>query len=349
MHIREGLTLVAGGAGFIGSHLCRALLENGHRVVCIDNLQSSRESNLMLLQDYGHFDFVEADITQPLPNQVMRRAGEFTRIYNLACAASPILYQINPEHTLLTSVLGTNRLLRLAEQSGARFLLASTSEVYGDSEVHPQQEDYRGHVNCTGPRACYDEGKRAAETLAFDYDRAGRSEIRVARIFNTYGPNMRIDDGRVISNLVCQALSGEPLTVYGDGSQTRSFCYVADTVDGLRKLMECPMPDLQPINIGNPEEITIKQLASALAAIIGHPLDLDYCDLPTDDPRRRRPDIARARELLGWQPTTPLREGLEMTLAWFARELKANYPDELVERRGHEPVLRSAMGEENFV
>ena len=240
-------------------------------------------------------------------------------------------------------------MLGLAKRTGAKILQASTSEVYGDPEVHPQPEDYRGHVNCTGPRACYDEGKRAAESLAFDYARAGRAEVRVARIFNTYGPNMRMDDGRVISNLVCQALSGEPLTVYGDGSQTRSFCYVADTVDGLRKLMECPIAELQPVNIGNPEEITIKELVSALAAIIGHPLDLDYCALPTDDPRRRRPIIARAQDLLGWQPTTSLYDGLERTLEWFAQELKTNHLQQRVVHFGHAPVLRSAMGEENLV
>jgi len=346
MNGRRGLTLVAGGAGFVGSHLGRALLDAGERVMCVDNLQTSRETNLLGLQNHANFRFVRADITEPLPAEVMERAGEFTRIYNLACAASPPLYQENPEHTMLTSVLGTNRLLRLAEQSGARLLLASTSEVYGDPEVHPQPEDYRGHVNCTGPRACYDEGKRAAESLAFDFARAGRAEVRVARIFNTYGPNMRMDDGRVISNLVCQALSGEPLTVYGDGSQTRSFCYVADTVDGLRRLMESPLAELQPVNIGNPEEITIKQLVNALAAIIGHPLELEYRELPTDDPKRRRPVIARAKELLGWQPTTALDQGLEKTLAWFAHELKTNHARRLVERHGYERVLRSAMGED---
>lgn len=345
MYIRNGLTLVAGGAGFVGSHLCRALLEEGHRVVCIDNLQTSRASNLLGLQNHAHFTFIKADITEPLPDEVTRLEGQITRIYNLACAASPVLYQENPEHTMLTSVLGTNRLLRLAEVSGARFLLASTSEVYGDPEVHPQPEDYRGHVNCTGPRACYDEGKRAAETLAFDYARSGRAEVRVARIFNTYGPNMRIDDGRVISNLACQALSGEPLTVYGDGSQTRSFCYVADTVDGLRRLMECPLAEMEPVNIGNPDEITIRQLVSALARIIGHPLDLNFRALPTDDPQRRRPVIDRARDLLGWTPQTSLEDGLELTLGWFARELKSNHPQQLVERHGHERVLRSAMGE----
>jgi UDP-glucuronate decarboxylase len=338
--------LVAGGAGFVGSHLCRALLDDGESVVCLDNLQTSRESNLLGLENHANFTFVHADITEPLPRELMKRADAFARIYNLACPASPPLYQANPEHTMLTSVLGTNRLLRLAEQAGARLLLASTSEVYGDPEVHPQPEHYRGHVSCTGPRACYDEGKRAAETLAFDYARAGRAEVRVARIFNTYGPQMRMDDGRVISNLVCQALSGEPLTIYGDGSQTRSFCYVSDTVRGLRLLMESDDFGLQPVNIGNPDEITIRQLVNALAAAIGKPLELSYRVLPTDDPKRRRPDISRAIELLGWRPKTSLREGLTQTLEWFGREIKANHPRRLVERRGHEQVLRSAMGEQ---
>ena len=345
MNGRDELTLVAGGAGFVGSHLCRALLDDGHSVVCIDNLQTSRETNLLGLENHAEFTFIRSDITEPLPREIAERPEAFTRIYNLACPASPPLYQVNPEHTMLTSVLGTNRLLRLAEQAGARLLLASTSEVYGDPEVHPQPESYRGRVSCTGPRACYDEGKRAAETLTFDYARAGRAEVRVARIFNTYGPQMRMDDGRVISNMVCQALSGEPLTVYGDGSQTRSFCYVSDTVRGLRMLMEAPMDELEPVNIGNPEEITIRELVNALAAIIGHPLELSFRELPTDDPQRRRPDITRAKKLLGWSPTTALREGLEKTLDWFAKELVTNSPAELVERRGYEQVLQSAMGD----
>ena len=345
MNGRDGWTLVAGGAGFVGSHLCRSLLDDGEKVVCIDNLQTSRESNLLGLENHADFTFIRGDITEPLPREIAERPEAFKRIYNLACAASPPLYQANPEHTMLTSVLGTNRLLRLAEKGGGRLLLASTSEVYGDPEVHPQPEDYRGHVSCTGPRACYDEGKRAAETLAFDYARAGRAEVRVARIFNTYGPQMRMDDGRVISNLVCQALSGEPLTVYGDGSQTRSFCYVSDTVRGLRLLMEASMTKLEPVNIGNPHEMTIRELVNALAAIVGHPLELSYRELPTDDPQRRRPDISRAKTLLGWEPTTKLRDGLERTLEWFAKELTKNSPVELVERKGHEQVLRSAMGE----
>jgi len=324
MTATKGLTLVAGGAGFIGSHLCRALLEAGEQVVCLDNLQTARASNLLDLERHEGFTFVEADITQPLPREITRREGAFTRIYNLACAASPELYQANPEHTMLTSVVGTVQLLRLAEQSGARLLMASTSEVYGDPEVHPQPESYRGNVSCTGPRACYDEGKRAAETLCFDFARTGRAEVRVARIFNTYGPQMRLEDGRVVSNLICQALLGEPLTIYGDGSQTRSFCYVADTVDGLRRLMESEAMDLQPVNIGNQQEITINDLAETLAVMTGERLEIVHRDLPVDDPQRRRPDITRAREILGWEPTTALRDGLERTLAWFATELKTN-------------------------
>jgi UDP-glucuronate decarboxylase len=320
----KGLTLVAGGAGFIGSHLCRELIKAGESVVCLDNLQTSREANILMLEGLAGFEFVEADIIKPLPKSVLRRVRQFTRVYNLACPASPPLYQADPEHTMLTNVVGTGQLLRFAEEAGARFLLTSTSEVYGDPEVHPQPESYRGSVSCIGPRACYDEGKRAAETLAFDFLRSGRADVRVARIFNTYGPNMRLDDGRVISNLVCQALLGEPLTIYGDGSQTRSFCYVADTVAGLRKLMELNAPDTGPVNIGNPQEISINELVETLEDLLGGPLEICHRSLPTDDPRRRRPDIGRAKELLGWRPTSSLREGLGATLRWFSEELQRN-------------------------
>lgn len=338
--IGRGMTLVAGGAGFIGSHLCRLLLERGEQVVCLDNLQTSRESNLLGLEAYDGFSFVEADISDPLPPEITRHEGAFRRIYNLACAASPRLYQADPEHTMLTNVVGTDRLLRLAECSGARFLLTSTSEVYGDPEVHPQPEHYRGNVSCIGPRACYDEGKRAAETLTFDFARAGRADVRVARIFNTYGPQMRMDDGRVISNMICQALSCEPLTIYGDGSQTRSFCYVDDTVEGLVRLMESDLTDLQPVNIGNPAEITIRELVEALAEIFDSPLEAVTNPLPVDDPQRRRPDITRATHLLGWEPKTSLRAGLDRTAAWFAEELKANStPARPAELLG-EPMVR---------
>lgn len=315
------VTLIAGGAGFIGSHLCLRLLGEGHEVICIDNLQTALPSNLGRLKGRPGFTFVEADIVQPLPEAVTARAGEIGRVYNLACPASPPLYQIDPEHTMLTNVVGTNNLLRLAEKSGARFFLASTSEVYGDPEVHPQQEEYRGWVNCTGPRACYDEGKRAAETLTFDYARTGRAEVRVIRIFNTYGPHMSPDDGRVVSNMLCQAIQGDDITIYGDGTQTRSFCYVSDMVDGFVRLMEAEIDGTEPVNIGNPVELSMQELADEVVRLTGARSRIVYRPLPIDDPRRRRPDIARAKALLDWEPRVPLREGLTQTYHWFAEEL----------------------------
>lgn len=315
------IALVAGGAGFIGSHLCRALLDAGMDVLCVDNLQTARASNLRTLEDLPGFTFVEADIVDPLPAAVMERAGRITRIYNCACAASPPQYQADPEHTMLTNVLGTTHLLRLAERCGARFLLTSTSEVYGDPEVHPQPEGYRGWVSCTGPRACYDEGKRAAEALTFDYARLARAEVRVARIFNTYGPHMHPDDGRVVSNLVCQALQGRDITVYGDGSQTRSFCYVSDMVAGLMALMEADIDPMEPVNIGNPGEFTINELLEMVLELVPTSGRVTHNALPQDDPRRRRPDIGRANALLGWQPTVSLADGLPDTVNWFANEL----------------------------
>ncbi|MHA6720600.1 NAD-dependent epimerase/dehydratase family protein [Sphingomonas sp. RS6] len=323
MHNKQDtpLTLVAGGAGFIGSHLCAALLDRGDRVLCIDNLQTSNLSNLRTLEGRPGFEFVEADIVNPLPVAITERTRRFTRIYNLACAASPPQYQADPEHTMLTNVVGTDQLLRLAAAAGARFLLSSTSEVYGDPEVHPQREEYRGWVSCTGPRACYDEGKRAAEALAFDFQRMHRAEVRVARIFNTYGPHMHFDDGRVVSNLIVQALSGKPLTVYGDGSQTRSFCYVSDLVAGLIALMDSDRAGAEPVNLGNPVELTVGDLAERIAALVEDRPAIEYRPLPTDDPRRRKPDIGRATDLLGWQPHVPLAEGLAQTFAWFAREM----------------------------
>ena len=255
---RQKQILVAGGAGFLGSHLCERLIGEGARIVCVDNFLTGSRENLRRLELERGFELVEHDIVEPLPEKLTRR--RFDRIYNLACAASPPLYQADPEHTLMTSVLGTRHLLRLAEACGARFLLTSTSEVYGDPHVHPQAEAYWGNVNCTGPRACYDEGKRAAETLCFDYDRQSRGQVRVARIFNTYGPRLSADDGRVVSNVVSQALAGEDITVFGDGSQTRSFCYVDDQVDGLVRLMEHDGPQPGPVNIGNPVERTIREL-----------------------------------------------------------------------------------------
>jgi UDP-glucuronate decarboxylase len=315
------VTLIAGGAGFIGSHLCLRLLGEGHEVICVDNLQTALPSNLGRLKGRPGFTFVEADIVQPLPEAVTARAGEIGRVYNLACPASPPLYQIDPEHTMLTNVVGTNNLLRLAENSGARFFLASTSEVYGDPEVHPQQEDYRGWVNCTGPRACYDEGKRAAETLTFDYARTGRAEVRVIRIFNTYGPHMSPDDGRVVSNMLCQAIQGDDITIYGDGTQTRSFCYVSDMVDGFVRLMEAEIDGTEPVNIGNPVELSMQELADEIVRLTGARSRIVYRPLPIDDPRRRRPDIERAKALLGWEPRVTLREGLTQTYHWFAEEL----------------------------
>ena len=326
---RQQRVLVAGGAGFLGSHLCERLVAEGHKVTCLDNLQTGSHDNLRQLKHADAFELVEADLVNPLPPKVARQG--FDRIYNLACAASPPLYQADPEHTLLTSVLGTQRLLQLAAQTGARLLLTSTSEIYGDPEVHPQVESYRGNVNCTGPRACYDEGKRAAETLCFDYDRLGRAEVRVVRIFNTYGPRLDASDGRVVSNVVSQALSGEDITVFGDGSQTRSFCYVDDQIDGLVRLMEYDGPQPGPVNIGNPVERTIRELVDLVLTITGSESQLVFRPLPIDDPRRRRPDISRARELLGWSPQVSLEQGLRATIAWFEAE----------DRRAAEPAARA--------
>jgi UDP-glucuronate decarboxylase len=245
---------------------------------------------------------------------------KFTHIYHLACAASPPHYQADPEHTLLTNVVGTRNLLRLAEETGARLLLTSTSEVYGDPEAHPQAEDYRGSVSCIGPRACYDEGKRAAETLAFDFLRAHRADVRVARIFNTYGPRMRCDDGRLVSNVVCQALSGEEITIYGDGTQTRSFCYVDDLIEGLMMLMQSERARGLPVNLGNPRELSVRELVDLVVALTGTISRIVHRPLPQDDPRRRKPDIGRAMELLGWKPHVDLERGLEATIEWFEDE-----------------------------
>ena len=314
--------LVAGGAGFLGSHLCDALLAEGAHVLCLDNFQTGRKQNLRHLDRESRFDVIEADIIHPLPARLRSGRVKLDRIFNLACAASPPHYQADPEHTLLTSVVGTHSLLTLAESKGARFLQASTSEIYGDPEVHPQPESYWGNVNPTGPRACYDEGKRAAETLVFDFARAGRAEVRLARIFNTYGPRMRADDGRVVSNTICQALTGDDITVYGNGQQTRSFCYVADLIDGLMRLMAYDGPTPGAVNLGNPVELTIDELVAKVIALTGSRSAVVTRPLPVDDPRRRRPDIARAKKLLGWSPRTPLDAGLKATITWFADELE---------------------------
>ena len=316
----QKIALVTGGAGFVGSNMCDWLMAEGAHVVCVDNFQTGRAENLRHLEREPRFDFVEHDVIGKLPQWLRGGRVKFTHIYHLACAASPPHYQSDPEHTLLTSVVGTRNMLRLAEETGARLLLSSTSEVYGDPEEHPQTEDYRGWVSCTGPRACYDEGKRAAETLAFDFLRARRADVRVARIFNTYGPRMRCDDGRVVSNIVCQALSGEDITVYGDGSQTRSFCYVDDLIEGLTRLMDSDEAAGMPVNLGNPNELTVRQLVDLVIAMTGTDSRVVYRPLPVDDPQRRKPNISRAIELLDWRPAVGLEQGLEATIAWFEDE-----------------------------
>jgi UDP-glucuronate decarboxylase len=319
VEFEQRIALVAGGAGFIGSHLCDRLIARGAIVICLDNFLTGRRENIAHLDGNPRFRLVEQDVINSLPAWL--EAAGVTHVFNLACAASPHHYQADPEHTLLTNVLGTRNLLHLAAHSGARLLLASTSEVYGDAEVHPQPEAYRGAVNCTGPRACYDEGKRAAEALAFDYLRAGRCDVRVARIFNTYGPRMRADDGRVVSNIVCQALEGRPITIYGDGQQTRSFCFVDDTVEGLLRLMDSDDP-AGPVNIGNPEEVSVRELVERITALTGTGAALVERPLPIDDPRRRRPDISRAQELLHWAPAIGLDAGLKKTIDWFGEQLE---------------------------
>ncbi|MEL6138943.1 MAG: UDP-glucuronic acid decarboxylase family protein [Cyanobacteria bacterium J06628_6] len=307
--------LVTGGAGFIGSHLIDRLMAENHEVICLDNFYTGHKRNLLRWLDNPYFELIRHDITEPIRLEV-------DQIYHLACPASPVHYQYNPVKTIKTNVMGTLNMLGLAKRVKARFLLASTSEVYGDPEVHPQPEEYRGNVNTIGIRSCYDEGKRVAETLAFDYHRQNEVEIRVARIFNTYGPRMLENDGRVVSNFVVQALQGKPLTVYGDGSQTRSFCYVANLVDGLMRLMNGD--HIGPINLGNPDEYTILQLAQTIQDMVNPDAELKYEPLPQDDPKRRQPDITRAQTLLGWQPTVPLKEGLALTIQDFRERLEAD-------------------------
>jgi len=309
--------LVAGGAGFIGSHLCRRLHAEGHDVIALDSLITGSRENVRELLGSPRFTLIERDAVRGF-TEVVR--GRIDRVYNLACPASPVHYQMDPIHTTLTSVLGTLNCLRLAERWGARCLLTSTSEVYGDPEVHPQREDYRGNVSSTGPRACYDEGKRCAESLVMDYRRTRGVSVRIARIFNTYGPNMAVDDGRVVSNFIVQALRGEPLTVYGDGSQTRSLCYVDDLVEGLIGLMErSPVPG--PINLGNPEELSVLEIAERVIAAVGRGRIVRR-PKPEDDPRRRKPDIGAAERAFGFQPRVPFDEGLRATVAYFERKLK---------------------------
>jgi UDP-glucuronate decarboxylase len=307
-------TLVTGGSGFIGSHLCRRLLELGHDVLAADNFYSSSRHNVHELLEDPRFELIRHDVTFPLYVEV-------DEIYHLACPASPVYYQRDPVQTTKTCVHGSINMLGLAKRLGARILLASTSEVYGDPEVHPQTESYWGNVNPIGVRSCYDEGKRCAETLFFDYHGQHALSIKVARIFNTYGPKMLPDDGRVVSNFIVQALRGEPLTVFGDGSQTRSFCYIDDMVDGLIRLMNSPPGVTGPINLGNPGEFTMLELAKQVMALVASDCPVEYLALPPDDPARRRPDISRARELLGWEPTVPLNEGLARTVEYFRLQL----------------------------
>ena len=311
------VAVVTGGAGFVGSHLCDQLLADQYRVVCVDNLQTGRMQNIRHLLGNKSFSFIQHDVVQPLDIP----ARHVAEIYNLASAASPPMYQIDPIHTLKTNVMGALNALDLARRTGARIFQASTSEVYGDPAVHPQPEGYWGNVNSFGPRACYDEGKRAAEAAFFEYRAQYGVDIRVARIFNTYGPRMSPEDGRVVSNFVVQALRGEDITVYGDGSQTRSFCFVDDLVSGIRGLMRAEAAPEAPVNLGNPGEFTVLELARMVIEMTGSKSQIIARPLPTDDPRQRRPDISRAAELLGWHPTIELGRGLARTIDYFRQEI----------------------------
>jgi UDP-glucuronate decarboxylase len=319
--------LVTGGAGFLGSHLCERLINEGNPVVCLDNFSTGSKRNIAHLLGNPNFDLVEHDVTQPIFLQV-------DRIFNLACPASPIHYQSDPVHTTKTNVMGSINVLGLAKRLRARVLHASTSEVYGDPQVHPQTEDYWGHVNPHGPRSCYDEGKRCAETLFFDYHRQHGIDIKIARIFNTYGPAMHPNDGRVVSNFIVQALQGYPLTIYGDGSQTRAFCYVDDLVEGLMRLMDTPVGVTGPINLGNPAEFTVLELANRVIALTGSQSEITFHDLPEDDPVQRRPDISKAGEALSWSPSVNLDKGLGRTIDYFSSLLDVESP-----RRGVPELL----------
>ena len=308
--------LVTGGAGFLGSFLCERLVNQGHDVICVDNFYTGDKRNIAGLLGNPNFELIRHDVTFPLYVEV-------DRIFNLACPASPIHYQRDPVQTTKTSVHGAINLLGLAKRVGARILQASTSEVYGDPEVHPQPESYWGKVNPIGPRSCYDEGKRCAETLFFDYHRQHGLEIKVVRIFNTYGPRMHPNDGRVVSNFIVQALRGDPLTIYGDGSQTRSFCYVDDLIEGMLRMMESPAEFVGPVNLGNPSEFTMLQLAEMVVRLTGSSSRIDFHPLPQDDPRQRQPDISLARRILGWEPNVSLDNGLEQVVTYFSnRSLK---------------------------
>jgi len=311
--------LVTGGAGFIGSHLCERLLADGSEVICLDNFFTGRKSNIAHLLDSTSFELVRHDVTEPILLEV-------DQIYNFACPASPVHYQYNPIKTVKTNVMGTINVLGLAKRVKARILQASTSEVYGDPLVHPQTENYFGNVNPIGLRSCYDEGKRVAETLMMDYHRQSHVDTRIVRIFNTYGTRMMENDGRVVSNFIVQALRGEELTIYGDGTQTRSFCYVTDLVDGIVKLMNVEADDIHmPVNLGNPGEFTMNELAEQVAQATGRETKVKYLDLPQDDPKQRQPDIGRAKRLLDWEPKVPLAEGLERTVDYFKAVIAGNH------------------------
>ena len=308
--------LVTGGAGFLGSHLCEALLKQGNEVICMDNYFTGSKSNIIHLLDNPYFELYRHDVTMPAHVEV-------DEIYNLACPASPIHYQYDPIKTIQTSIMGAINMLGVAKRTGAKILQASTSEVYGDPHIHPQPEEYWGNVNPIGIRSCYDEGKRCAETLFFDYHRQNNVRIKVIRIFNTYGPNMHPNDGRVVSNFIVQALKGKDITIYGDGSQTRSFCYCDDLIRGMIAMMATPDEITGPINLGNPHEFTIKQLAELVIELTGSKSQIIYEPLPSDDPTQRQPIIDKAKAILSWEPTVQLREGLVKTIEYFDRKLKA--------------------------
>jgi UDP-glucuronate decarboxylase len=311
--------LVTGGAGFIGSHLCDRLVQSGQHVICVDNLSSGSEDNIRPLLNHPGFTFIAQDVVDPI-----KIAGPIQRIFNLACPASPPIYQRDPIGTMKTCVLGAFQVLELAKEKGARILQASTSEIYGDPEIHPQRETYVGHVNTIGPRACYDEGKRAAEALFFDYHRMHDVQIKIARIFNTYGPRMMPNDGRVVSNFIVQALQGKPITVYGEGRQTRSFCFVDDLVEGLIRLMESGPDVTGPFNLGNPTEVTVAEIARRILEQTRSRSTIGHLPLPQDDPKRRKPSIERARSQLGWSPRVDLDHGLRATIGYFALKLAAS-------------------------
>ena len=308
-------TLITGGAGFLGSHLCDRMIADGHDVLCVDNFYTGSKDNIRHLLGHKRFELLRHDVWLPLYVEV-------DRIYNLACPASPVHYQNDPSSTTKTSVLGAINMLGLAKRKRARILQASTSEVYGDPQVHPQREDYWGHVNPIGPRACYDEGKRCAETLFFDYHRQSAVDIRVVRIFNTYGPRMHPNDGRVVSNFIVQALRGEAITLYGDGQQTRSFCYVDDLIDGMVRMMN-QTQEIGPMNLGNPAEFTVRELAELVLRLTESKSELVFRPLPADDPVRRQPDITKARAALEWEPTVSLHDGLKETIAYFKKVIFA--------------------------